>query len=203
MPRGKNRPSDVIGMSVKVMRIATGEERDDHEEAARSPAQTLGKRGGEARAKKLDPEQRKEIARKAAAKRWGHAEPTSGRQPLARQGTIKDHLAKLDELYQRTQIDWTLTIHSILTEPVCPVVVIVPEGLNATRYAVSCLSIEDGVAECVERVHREIILGEVIEPMAPFSNRDDIKLARWVEIWRRGEQVDWAAEAKNHERSRK
>jgi hypothetical protein len=53
------------------MRIATGEEQDDrHDMPALSPAQQLGKLGGAARAKALTAEQRKEIARKGAAKRW-------------------------------------------------------------------------------------------------------------------------------------
>lgn len=70
-PRGEKRPADVIGGAVKVMRIATGEEPDDREDAPpASPAAQLGKLGGAARAKKLTPEQRKEIARRAAAKRW-------------------------------------------------------------------------------------------------------------------------------------
>ena len=70
-PRGEKRPSDVIGMSVRVMKIATGEEADDREDAPPpSPAQQLGKLGGKARAQKLSPEERKEIARKGAAKRW-------------------------------------------------------------------------------------------------------------------------------------
>jgi hypothetical protein len=70
-PRGEKRPADVTGGAVKVMRIATGEEPDDREEApAPSPAQQLGKLGGAARAKTLTPQRRSEIARKAAAKRW-------------------------------------------------------------------------------------------------------------------------------------
>lgn len=71
-PKGERRPADVIGAAVKVMRIATGEEPDDREDApAPSPAAQLGKLGGAARAKALTAEQRKEIARKGAAKRWG------------------------------------------------------------------------------------------------------------------------------------
>jgi len=70
-PRGERRPADVIGVAVKVMRIATGEEPDDRQDApSLTPGQQLGKLGGAARAKKLTPEQRKEIARKGAAKRW-------------------------------------------------------------------------------------------------------------------------------------
>jgi hypothetical protein len=68
-PRGEKRPADLIGNAVRVARIATGEEEDDREATA-SAAATLGKRGGEARAKKLTPEHRTEIARAAAATRW-------------------------------------------------------------------------------------------------------------------------------------
>ena len=73
-PRGERRPADVIGRAVHIMRIATGEEPDDRQDAPTpSPAAHLGKLGGAARAKKLTPEQRAEIARKAAAKRWGRS----------------------------------------------------------------------------------------------------------------------------------
>ncbi len=63
-PRGEKRPADVIGNTVKVMRIATGEESEEIEIA--NAAATLGKLGGKARAKKLTPEQRAEISRLAA-----------------------------------------------------------------------------------------------------------------------------------------
>ena len=69
-PRGEKRPADVIGAAVKVMRIATGEIEDEREATASAAAQ-LGKLGGAARAKSLTAEQRAEIAKKGAAKRWG------------------------------------------------------------------------------------------------------------------------------------
>ncbi|HWB49213.1 MAG TPA: hypothetical protein VG651_08890 [Stellaceae bacterium] len=71
-PRGEKRPRDVIGAAVKVAKIATGEiEEDiDPKSAASSAAAELGRRGGKARASLLSPEQRKEIARKAAIQRW-------------------------------------------------------------------------------------------------------------------------------------
>ena len=54
------------------MRIATGEEEETIEDDGKDPAaKVLGAKGGRARASKLTPEQRSEIARKAAAKRWG------------------------------------------------------------------------------------------------------------------------------------
>ena len=71
-PKGQKRPGDVIGAAIMVAKIATGEikeptEVDDGKDPA---AKALGKKGGAARAAKLTPEQRAEIARKAAAKRW-------------------------------------------------------------------------------------------------------------------------------------
>ncbi len=68
--KGETRPADVIGNAVHAMRIATGVEGQEPEK----PAAVLGRRGGAARAKKLTPEQRAEIARKGAAKRWGKPE---------------------------------------------------------------------------------------------------------------------------------
>ena len=70
-PKGEKRPADVIGNAVKVMRIATGEEdetlTDDGKDKA---AVSLGKRGGEARAKNLNSARRSEIAKRAAKARW-------------------------------------------------------------------------------------------------------------------------------------
>jgi hypothetical protein len=48
-PRGEKRPADVIGMSVKVMRIATGEETEELD-PLKSAAAELGSRGGRERA---------------------------------------------------------------------------------------------------------------------------------------------------------
>jgi hypothetical protein len=73
-PKGEKRPADVIGNAVNVMRIATGEVEDKPNEPRPdkdAAAASLGKRGGAARAKSLTAEQRAEIARKGAAKRWG------------------------------------------------------------------------------------------------------------------------------------
>lgn len=67
-PKGEKRPADVIGNAVKVMRIATGEE--DDATAPASAAAILGKLGGRARAAKLEPLKRSEIASKAAKARW-------------------------------------------------------------------------------------------------------------------------------------
>ena len=70
-PQGQKRPADVIGNAVKVMRIATGEEEEEYEDDGKDPAaKALGAKGGKARAAKLTPEQRSEIAHLAAEARW-------------------------------------------------------------------------------------------------------------------------------------
>lgn len=70
-PKGEKRPPDVIGNAVKIAQIATGEIEDDAADDGKDKAaQALGRKGGKARASKLTKEQRSEIARKAASKRW-------------------------------------------------------------------------------------------------------------------------------------
>ena len=65
----KKRPSDINQLAAFVVQTVT-------ENPGKNPAAVLlghlgGKKGGKARARSLTPEQRKEIARKAAAARWG------------------------------------------------------------------------------------------------------------------------------------
>lgn len=69
-PRGEKRPADAIGLAVLVGKIATGEVEDTHGDLKSAAAQ-LGSKGGKARAEAMTPERRAEIAKKAAAKRWG------------------------------------------------------------------------------------------------------------------------------------
>jgi hypothetical protein len=70
-PKGEKRPADVIGNAIKVARIATGEEEDTKTEDGKDKAAvSLGARGGKARAEKMVPERRAEIAKAAAQKRW-------------------------------------------------------------------------------------------------------------------------------------
>ena len=61
----------MIGDAVQVAQIATGESReifvDDEKDKV---AQRSGRMGGKARAQNLTAEERSQIARKAAAKRW-------------------------------------------------------------------------------------------------------------------------------------
>lgn len=72
-PKGEKRPADVIANAVRVMQIATGEAEEQYEgnDGKDKAAQELGRKGGKARAEAMTPERRADIARKAAAKRWG------------------------------------------------------------------------------------------------------------------------------------
>ena len=72
-PKGEKRPADVIGAAVMVGRIATGEiEGGSPPDDGKDPAAVaLGRRGGAARAAGMTAKRRKEIAKKAAQKRWG------------------------------------------------------------------------------------------------------------------------------------
>lgn len=71
-PKGENRPADAIGLAVLVGKIATGEIEDETPDDGKDPAaKALGKKGGKARALALTPKKRKEIAKRAAAARWG------------------------------------------------------------------------------------------------------------------------------------
>lgn len=71
MPKAK-RPRDANERAKSIVDIATGEAADPVSETKKNPAAVaLGKLGGAARAKKLDPAKRKAIAKKAAKKRWG------------------------------------------------------------------------------------------------------------------------------------
>ena len=70
-PKGEKRPADAIGNAIKIAQIATGEIKDEIKDDGKDPAaKALGAKGGKKRAANLSPERRKEIAKKAAEKRW-------------------------------------------------------------------------------------------------------------------------------------
>jgi general stress protein YciG len=81
-PKGEKRPADVIGNTVKVMRLATGEEPEDYgsKPGKNQAAAELGRKGGKAGAVSLTKKRRAEIARKAAQSRWKqHSQASEGR----------------------------------------------------------------------------------------------------------------------------
>ena len=80
MSEKQKRPRDVNLRAVSTVALATGEGEETVPETNETPeptpeerhvaAVTLGKKGGQSRAKNLTPEQRKQIAQKAARARW-------------------------------------------------------------------------------------------------------------------------------------
>jgi hypothetical protein len=74
------RPRDINQLAYAIVAEATGTAPPPAPERAKNPAAVaLGKlgaaKGGAARAAKLSPEQRQEVARKAAAARWKKSVP--------------------------------------------------------------------------------------------------------------------------------
>ena len=70
-PQGQKRPADTVANAIRVAKILTGEiEEDTGDSGKDKAAQSLGRRGGRARAEKMTPERRREIAKKAASTRW-------------------------------------------------------------------------------------------------------------------------------------
>jgi hypothetical protein len=70
-PEGERRPADVNARAVLIAKIATGEADDVPPDDGKDPAaKALGKKGGAARAAKMTPQRRTEIARAAADQRW-------------------------------------------------------------------------------------------------------------------------------------
>ena len=64
------RPRDPLQLGKLIVDIATGQVEDREDDGKDPNAAALGRKGGAARADKLTAEQRAEIARKGAAKRW-------------------------------------------------------------------------------------------------------------------------------------
>jgi hypothetical protein len=74
VPKGK-RPRDTNQLAKWIVDRATGQIAEPDPNAGKNPTAVElgrlgGKKGGAARAKKLSPEERKRIAKKAAAARW-------------------------------------------------------------------------------------------------------------------------------------
>lgn len=75
MPDRSRKPRDLNQMAAAIVESATSDEpRGDPDEGKNPAAVALGRlggqKGGKARAAKLTPEQRSEIAKKAAQTRW-------------------------------------------------------------------------------------------------------------------------------------
>jgi hypothetical protein len=73
-PKAGKRPRDPSQLAKHIIDIATGSKQDRNptpEEQGKDPAAAaMGAKGGKARAAKMSPARRAEIAKKAAKKRW-------------------------------------------------------------------------------------------------------------------------------------
>lgn len=81
MPKrsSKKKARDINTLASQIVSKATGEDTPKAEDSEKNPyavelGRLGGKKGGKARAEKLTPEQRSEIAKKAAQARWMHKE---------------------------------------------------------------------------------------------------------------------------------
>ena len=75
MPRNPKRPRDANQRAFQIVQETTGlVSRPDPDEGKDPAAVAMGRKGGEARAKKMGETQRSEIASKAARVRWGKAD---------------------------------------------------------------------------------------------------------------------------------
>jgi hypothetical protein len=77
--RSSKRPRDVNELARQIVDESTGNAPSVKPDAEKDPAAVAlgrkgGLKGGRARAEKLTPEQRSEMARHAARKRWGREE---------------------------------------------------------------------------------------------------------------------------------
>lgn len=73
----KKRPADLNSLAASIVGDAVDEDKSEPSDDGKDPAAVAlgrkgGLKGGKARAAKLSPEQRSEIARKAATTRWGN-----------------------------------------------------------------------------------------------------------------------------------
>lgn len=69
------RPRDTNQLAKRIVDLSTGQESEPDPYNGKNPAAVElgrlgGKKGGKARAESMTPERRKEIAKKAAQKRW-------------------------------------------------------------------------------------------------------------------------------------
>jgi hypothetical protein len=74
-------PTDLNNLASRIVELATNEQpepEDTRDPAAVALGRRGGLKGGKARAAALSPERRKEIAQKAAEKRWGKKETPEG-----------------------------------------------------------------------------------------------------------------------------
>jgi hypothetical protein len=84
MPKRSSKPRDLNALAAAIVAQSTSDEPEPDPYKGKNPAAVElgrlgGKKGGKARAAKLTPDQRSELAKRAAEARWGRARPTESR----------------------------------------------------------------------------------------------------------------------------
>lgn len=74
----------------------------------------------------------------------------------------EEAMHRLGELYSKTGKDWVITMHHILTEPVCPTVNIHPEDYPINKYAVHANTVDEAIIASCELAYKDVILGESV-----------------------------------------
>ncbi len=79
--RSRKRPTDLNALAASIVSDAIDEDKTEPEDTRDPAAVALGRKGGlkggRARADKLTPEQRSDLARAASARRWAHRPNTA------------------------------------------------------------------------------------------------------------------------------
>ena len=80
MPKRSSKPKDINQLAASIIVDAVGEPAPILPDGEKNPAAVAlgrmgGLKGGKARAESLTPKKRSEIAKKAAAARWGEKKP--------------------------------------------------------------------------------------------------------------------------------
>lgn len=83
MPKRSSKPRDLNSMAAAIVAQATSDESEPDPDEGKNPAAVAlgrlgGQKGGKARAEKMTPERRSEIARNAAAVRWTRSRAAKG-----------------------------------------------------------------------------------------------------------------------------
>jgi hypothetical protein len=78
MPKRSKKPADLNRLAAAIVGDATDKTPQEPESPRAQTGRRGGAKGGRARAERLTPEQRSEIARKAAEARWGPPNASAG-----------------------------------------------------------------------------------------------------------------------------
>ena len=74
--------------------------------------------------------------------------------------TTQEKIEALGDLYEKTGVDWHLEVNLCLTEPVCPMATISPEGEHWVRFRADKDTIMEAIDASVDMAYNALILGD-------------------------------------------